>query len=444
MYDEQFIRFVEALPSCCWVNGSELPVYGNDESFLEELANKTLYYVNSEIAFLSDSLKCLGIDEGWLNAGQVQNPFVDSFSLAYLLNKSHDAEFSDILNCHNERYIKQDKDFHVSDINTILSKYIAHITPYISIEPEPEEFDELEHQGKLEDTLEKTCEEPFAARRNAEPNLIRMYVREIGKIPLLTFEEELALGKLKDAGNAAAKSHLIRSNLRLVVSAARFYSHCTMEFLDLIQEGNLGLYRAVEKFDYRKGFRFATYAMWWIKQAMTRSIADTGRTIRVPVHMHDSNNRCKRITKKLRKELGRHPTDSEIATEMNIPVSKLVTMKLAFKDPSSIDTPVEFQSTGVTKTIGDLIADISAPSPESVITERTKKEDVNRVLETLPSKQRDVIRQRFGFDLEDSCTLEKIGQYYGVTRERIRQIEAKALKRLRHPSRARCLKIHSE
>ena len=266
---------------------------------------------------------------------------------------------------------------------------------------------------------------------------VRMYLKEIGKVPLLTAEEEVELAIRIENGDEAAKDRLNEANLRLVVSIAKRYVGKGMQFLDLIQEGNLGLLKAVEKFDYRKGYKFSTYATWWIRQAITRAIADQARTIRIPVHMVETIHKLGRVSRQLSQELGKDPTPEQIAQEMNMPVDKVREIMKISQDPVSLETPVGEEEDSH---IGDFIPDEDAPAPSASAAAILLREQLMEVLETLTPREQKVLKLRFGLD--DGCqrTLEEVGREFHVTRERIRQIEAKALRKLRHPSRSKKLK----
>ena len=266
---------------------------------------------------------------------------------------------------------------------------------------------------------------------------VRMYLKEIGKVPLLTAEEESALAKRMEAGDEDAKKRLAEANLRLVVSIAKRYVGRGMLFLDLIQEGNLGLIKAVEKFDYRKGFKFSTYATWWIRQAITRAIADQARTIRIPVHMVETNNKLVRVSRQLLQELGREPTPEEIADKMDIPVERVREIIKISQEPVSLETPIGEEEGSH---LGDFIQDDNVPVPADAAAFTLLKEQLHEVLGTLTEREQKVLRLRFGLDDGRARTLEEVGKEFNVTRERIRQIEAKALRKLRHPSRSRKLK----
>ena len=266
---------------------------------------------------------------------------------------------------------------------------------------------------------------------------VRMYLKEIGQIKLLTMEEELELADRILAGDEMAKSTLAEANLRLVVSIAKRYVGRGMLFLDLIQEGNIGLMKAVEKFDVSKGYKFSTYATWWIRQAITRAIADQARTIRVPVHMVETINKLARIQRQLTLELNREPSEQELAKKMNMSVEKVRDIYKISQEPVSLETPIGEEDDSH---LGDFIKDERNVSPEEYATNEMLKDEISEVLLTLTEREEKVIRLRFGLEDGKSRTLEEVGQMFGVTRERIRQIEAKALRKLRHPSRSRKLK----
>ena len=266
---------------------------------------------------------------------------------------------------------------------------------------------------------------------------VRMYLKEIGKVPLLSAEEEIELAKRMEKGDEAAKKRLAEANLRLVVSIAKRYVGRGMLFLDLIQEGNLGLIKAVEKFDYRKGYKFSTYATWWIRQAITRAIADQARTIRIPVHMVETINKLIRVSRQLLQELGREPTPEEIAKEMDMSVERVREILKISQEPVSLETPIGEEEDSH---LGDFIQDDNVPVPADAAAFTLLKEQLVEVLSTLTDREQKVLRLRFGLDDGRARTLEEVGKEFNVTRERIRQIEAKALRKLRHPSRSRKLK----
>ena len=295
-------------------------------------------------------------------------------------------------------------------------------------EPAPEEPAEKEEEVEIDLSI------PEGVSRD-DP--VRMYLKEIGHVPLLTAEEEVELAQLMEAGDEEARHRLEEANLRLVVSIAKRYVGRGMLFLDLIQEGNLGLLKAVEKFDYSKGYKFSTYATWWIRQAITRAIADQARTIRIPVHMVETINKLVRISRQLLQELGRDPRPEEIAKEMGISVARVHEIMKIAQEPVSLETPIGEEEDSH---LGDFIEDEAAPAPAEAASFMLLREQLEEVLETLTDREKNVLRLRFGLEDGRSRTLEEVGQSFGVTRERIRQIEAKALRKLRHPSRSKVLR----
>lgn len=266
---------------------------------------------------------------------------------------------------------------------------------------------------------------------------VRMYLKEIGKVPLLSADEEIKLAQRMEEGDEAAKKKLAEANLRLVVSIAKRYVGRGMLFLDLIQEGNLGLIKAVEKFDYRKGYKFSTYATWWIRQAITRAIADQARTIRIPVHMVETINKLIRVSRQLLQELGREPLPEEIAKELDMPVDRVREILKISQEPVSLETPIGEEEDSH---LGDFIQDDNVPVPAEAAAATLLKEQLDEVLSTLTDREQKVLRLRFGMNDGRARTLEEVGKEFDVTRERIRQIEAKALRKLRHPSRSRKLR----
>ena len=289
-------------------------------------------------------------------------------------------------------------------------------------------------EGEEQDAGES---EPVSEEKTGQADPVCLYLKEIGKISLLTPEEELMLAKEVRAGSREAKEKLARANLRLVVSIAKHYAGRGMAFLDLVQEGNLGLMRAVEKFNYEKGYRFSTYATWWIRQAITRAIADQARTIRIPVHMVETINKLIRVSRQLLQELGREPTPEEIAEEMDMPVDRVREILKISQEPVSLETPIGEEEDSH---LGDFIQDDNVPVPADAAAFTLLKEQLVEVLSTLTDREQKVLRLRFGLDDGRARTLEEVGKEFNVTRERIRQIEAKALRKLRHPSRSRKLK----
>ena len=302
--------------------------------------------------------------------------------------------------------------------------------------------DDLEEEPDIEDLkevedlkLDEITDTSYEGINVDDP--VRMYLREIGRIPLLTFEQELELAKRILDGDEEAKQELAESNLRLVVSIAKKYVGRGMLFLDLIQEGNMGLIKAVEKFDYTKGFKFSTYATWWIRQAITRAIADQARTIRIPVHMVETINKLIRTSRHLLQQLGREPTPDEIAEEMEIPVEKVMEIQKIAQDPVSLETPIGEEDDSH---LGDFIQDDDSPAPHDSAAYTLLKEQLEDVMNTLTPREAKVLKLRFGLEDGKARTLEEVGREFEVTRERIRQIEAKALRKLRHPSRSKKLR----
>jgi RNA polymerase primary sigma factor len=280
-------------------------------------------------------------------------------------------------------------------------------------------------------SVSQSSPQPVLANVSDEVNLsdpIRMYLKEIGKIPLLTADEEIALAKRIEAGDLTAKDELIQANLRLVVSIAGHYNNRGMQYLDLIQEGNMGLIKAADKFDYRKGFKFSTYATWWIRQSITRALADQARTIRIPVHMVETINRLIRTSRQLMQELGREPTIEEQAAAMHLPESRIQEIIKIAQDPVSLETPIGEEEDSH---LGDFIPDETAPAPSDAAFYALQREQLMEVLDTLTEREKKVICLRYGLDGGKSYTLEEVGEIFNVTRERIRQIEAKALRKLR-------------
>lgn len=296
-----------------------------------------------------------------------------------------------------------------------------------------DEDDESENEKEEEDLKLDIC----LPDSNSVEDPVRMYLKEIGKVPLLTAEQEIDLAKRMEKGDKEAQKQLAEANLRLVVSIAKRYAGRGMLFLDLIQEGNLGLIKAVEKYDWRKGFKFSTYATWWIRQAITRAIADQARTIRIPVHMVETINKLIRVSRQKLQELGREPTPEEIAEEMGISVEKVREIQKISQEPVSLETPIGEEEDSH---LGDFIQDDNVPAPADAAAFALLKAQLNEVLGTLTEREQRVLRLRFGLDDGRSRTLEEVGKTFNVTRERIRQIEAKALRKLRHPSRSRKLK----
>ena len=303
----------------------------------------------------------------------------------------------------------------------------------------PDRIGSVQVTAEIEKGYEKTAEESensFTERGNAE-DPVRMYLKEIGRIPLLSSEEEIELAKRMEEGDEEAKKKLSEANLRLTVSIAKRYSGRGMQFLDLIQEGNLGLIKAVEKFDYRKGYKFSTYATWWIRQSITRAMADQARTIRIPVHMVETMNRVNRTSRRLLQEYGREPTPEEIAEAMNLPVERVLEISKISQEPVSLETPIGEEEDSH---LGDFIQDEHIPVPADEAAHTLLREQLEKVMDTLSEREQKVLALRFGLEDGKPHTLEEVGREFQVTRERIRQIEAKALRKLRHPTRSRKLR----
>ena len=303
----------------------------------------------------------------------------------------------------------------------------------------PDRIGSVQVTAEIEKGYEKTAEESensFTERGNAE-DPVRMYLKEIGRIPLLSSEEEIELAKRMEEGDEEAKKKLSEANLRLTVSIAKRYSGRGMQFLDLIQEGNLGLIKAVEKFDYRKGYKFSTYATWWIRQSITRAIADQARTIRIPVHMVETMNRVNRTSRRLLQEYGREPTPEEIAEAMNLTVERVLEISKISQEPVSLETPIGEEEDSH---LGDFIQDEHIPVPADEAAHTLLREQLEKVMDTLSEREQKVLALRFGLEDGKPHTLEEVGREFQVTRERIRQIEAKALRKLRHPTRSRKLR----
>lgn len=327
--------------------------------------------------------------------------------------------------------------------DTLISKGIELVS-----ETEPEDFEiVLEEDDLAEDPDEIIREanemdiEASIPKGVAMDDPVRMYLKEIGKVPLLTADEEIELARRMEAGDESAKKRLCEANLRLVVSIAKRYVGRGMLFLDLIQEGNLGLIKAVDKFDYTKGYKFSTYATWWIRQAITRSIADQARTIRIPVHMVETINKLIRVSRQLLQTYGREPTPEEIALEMGLSVEKVREIQKIAQEPVSLETPIGEEEDSH---LGDFIPDEEVPAPAEAAAFSMLKEQLVEVLDTLTDREQKVLKLRFGLEDGRARTLEEVGKEFEVTRERIRQIEAKALRKLRHPSRSKKLKDYLE
>ena len=327
----------------------------------------------------------------------------------------------------------------LNDVNPEQIDSVFDAIEEIGVDLLPDDFDEepdIEDLKEVEDLkLDEITDTSYEGISVDDP--VRMYLREIGRIPLLSYDEELELAKRILQGDEEAKQKLAESNLRLVVSIAKKYVGRGMLFLDLIQEGNMGLIKAVEKFDYTKGFKFSTYATWWIRQAITRAIADQARTIRIPVHMVETINKLIRTSRHLLQQLGREPSPEEIAAEMEIPVEKVVEIQKIAQDPVSLETPIGEEDDSH---LGDFIQDDDSPAPHDAASYTMLREQLEDVMNTLTPREAKVLKLRFGLEDGKSRTLEEVGREFNVTRERIRQIEAKALRKLRHPSRSKKLR----
>ena len=337
----------------------------------------------------------------------------------------------------------QDMNLNEKQLDTVVHYLEEHDIDVLRISPESETPDEdillIDDEPQIDQEEEVDMEniDLSVPEGVSIEDPVRMYLKEIGKVPLLTAEEEIDLAKRMEEGDEEARKRLAEANLRLVVSIAKRYVGRGMLFLDLIQEGNLGLIKAVEKFDYRKGYKFSTYATWWIRQAITRAIADQARTIRIPVHMVETINKLIRVSRQLLQELGREPTPEEIAVEMNMSVERVREILKISQEPVSLETPIGEEEDSH---LGDFIQDDNVPVPADAAAFTMLKEQLEEVLGTLTEREQKVLRLRFGLDDGRARTLEEVGKEFNVTRERIRQIEAKALRKLRHPSRSRKLK----
>ena len=320
-----------------------------------------------------------------------------------------------------------DAENHIEELDTLYDKFLKlNIDVFESVTEE-----ELNEDEKTATDLEKELEVLSTLEDKSVSDPVRMYLKEIGRIPLLEREEEISLAQKVDKGSLNAKGKLITSNLRLVVSIAKKYVGRGMSFLDLIQEGNKGLIRAVEKYDWKKGYKFSTYATWWIRQAITRAIADQARTIRIPVHMVETINKMIRVSRKLMQELGREPKAEEVAAEMGIDPEKVRHVMKISQKTTSLETPIGDDEDSY---LGDFIADDSQASPYDLTSRKLLKENLDEVLASLSDREAKVLKMRFGLNGKRPMTLEEVGKEFGVTRERIRQIEAKALRKLKHPS----------
>ncbi len=371
-------------------------------------------------------------------------------------NGDEQQKFLEILNALVEQAKKKENVLNFEDVEKAFSK----VGVELDADKTEKVFEFLENKGIVAMVPDSSADDDIILDVDDEPteeelenielavpdgvsieDPVRMYLKEIGKVPLLTAEEEKNLAMRMENGDMDAKKRLAEANLRLVVSIAKRYVGRGMLFLDLIQEGNLGLIKAVEKFDYRKGYKFSTYATWWIRQAITRAIADQARTIRIPVHMVETINKLIRVSRQLLQELGREPTPEEIAAEMNMPVDRVREILKISQEPVSLETPIGEEEDSH---LGDFIQDDNVPVPADAAAFTLLKEQLEEVLGTLTEREQKVLTLRFGLEDGRARTLEEVGKEFNVTRERIRQIEAKALRKLRHPSRSRKLKDYLE
>ena len=326
-----------------------------------------------------------------------------------------------------------------SELNDKLEKFGLSVDKYgLTVQEQEDIYKELEARGiVIEQTTAAEVYDISEGLDAATDDSVKMYLKDIGTVSLLSPDEEKELARRMAEGDLGAKQRLSEANLRLVVSIAKRYVGRGMQFLDLIQEGNMGLLKAVEKFDYTKGFKFSTYTTWWIRQSITRAIADQARTIRIPVHMVETINKTGRVSRMLLQKLGREPSPAEIAAEMGIPVEKVVEIQKIAQDPVSLETPIGEEEDSH---LSDFLEDDKAPSPSDRAEAKMLKEELLKVLDTLTPRENEVIRKRYGLDDSRPKTLEEVGREFNVTRERIRQIEAKALRKLRHPNRTKKLK----
>ena len=359
-----------------------------------------------------------------------QNKFKEKMRalLAFAKKKNNALEYQEINEFLGDYHFTPDKLEEIYDFLEKNGVYVLRMTATEEEEPEILSDEEVESLANIDLSVPEgvSLEDP-----------VRMYLKEIGKVQLLTADEEMELARRMESGDEMAKQRLSEANLRLVVSIAKRYVGRGMQFLDLIQEGNLGLIKAVEKFDYTKGYKFSTYATWWIRQAITRAIADQARTIRIPVHMVETINRLIRTQRQLLQEYGREPYPEEIAKEMNLPVDRVRDIMKIAQEPVSLETPIGEEEDSH---LGDFVEDDHMPTPPEAAAYAMLGEQLKEVLETLTEREQKVLRLRFGLDDGEAKTLEEVGKTFNVTRERIRQIEAKALRKLRHPSRSRKLK----
>ena len=362
---------------------------------------------------------------------EVQVKFTEKLKeiLEFAKKKKNVLEYSEVNDFFREIELSPEK---MDDILEYLEENGIDVLKITEDDPDDMSFEDIDETEEIDISVPDgiSIEDP-----------VRMYLKDIGKVPLLSAEEEIELAKKMEKGDEQAKKKLAEANLRLVVSIAKRYDGRGMLFLDLIQEGNLGLIKAVEKFDYTKGYKFSTYATWWIRQAITRAIADQARTIRIPVHMVETINKLIRVQRQLLQELGREPSPEEIAEQMNLPVDRVREILKISQEPVSLETPIGEEEDSH---LGDFIQDENVPVPAEAAAFTLLKEQLVEVLDTLTDREKKVLTLRFGLDDGKARTLEEVGREFDVTRERIRQIEAKALRKLRHPSRSRKLKDYLE
>ena len=362
---------------------------------------------------------------------EVQVKFTEKLKeiLEFAKKKKNVLEYSEVNDFFREIELSPEK---MDDILEYLEENGIDVLKITEDDPDDMSFEDIDETEEIDISVPDgiSIEDP-----------VRMYLKDIGKVPLLSAEEEIELAKKMEKGDEQAKKKLAEANLRLVVSIAKRYVGRGMLFLDLLQEGNLGLIKAVEKFDYTKGYKFSTYATWWIRQAITRAIADQARTIRIPVHMVETINKLIRVQRQLLQELGREPSPEEIAEQMNLPVDRVREILKISQEPVSLETPIGEEEDSH---LGDFIQDENVPVPAEAAAFTLLKEQLVEVLDTLTDREKKVLTLRFGLDDGKARTLEEVGREFDVTRERIRQIEAKALRKLRHPSRSRKLKDYLE
>ena len=376
------------------------------------------------------------LEEGKENSSISFNTIVEAFK-----NQDMDSEaFEDIIQCIKDANIEI-TDMASDSFNANAEDFDEKRALDDSFDDEDFDEERIEEISKeeIESYIKETDESLLEGVNISDP--VRMYLKEIGKVPLLTFEEEREIAKRIEEGDESAKAELTEANLRLVVSIAKKYTGRNLSFLDLIQEGNLGLIKAVEKYDYMKGFKFSTYATWWIRQAITRAIADQARTIRIPVHMVETINKLTKTKRILLQELGREPSDQEVAERMGVTEAKVIEISKISQDPVSLETPIGEEEDSH---LGDFLPDESSPEPSDAASLVLMKEQLNSVLDHLTDREKRVLQLRFGLEDGRQRTLEEVGHEFNVTRERIRQIEAKALRKLRHPNRSKKLRDYLE